>query len=124
MNLLYAIVFSFGMIDGGLMQYQPIDYTSIEIPFYTDIDCDIQYGPFFGVAKIHTDIYMKSIAKYVPFQNTYIIGGGVRVGNVEIGVTHACYHPMQPYQWSGDIITPHFEGGITNAYISLTLSNY
>lgn len=123
MKLLYSIILSAGIAQGSLWQYAPIKNTLIEEPIYATMSCDVQLGPFFGVAKIRADMFVEEIDNYSPWQNTYSVGCGVRIGFIEAGLIRTCYHPMQPYQWTGEQITPSFEGAVNDFYVSLKLSN-
>jgi hypothetical protein len=123
MNLLYAIAFSAGILNGAMAQYEPIIITEIDNPIYVDIDADVQYGPFFVTCNIRTDTWLLPEASFYPWQSTYEIGAGFRWKDLEVGLSHVCFHPMQPYQWLTYQVVPSWEGSVTTVYIKLTLTN-
>jgi len=122
MNILYAVILSAGIMQGGLVQYEPYEYDAVN-PVFTDISADIQWGYLFFTCGIRVDMWPSEGIYFDPYQNTYQIGGGVRLGMVELGVSHSCFHPMVAYQWDGYQVTPAWEGGYNTFYGKITLSN-
>jgi len=86
-----------GTYSGGFVQYQPLAYVDIGNPLFVNFGGDVQIGPVFMGGAIRTDFNMVSITNYSPFQNTYTFNAGLRFGPVEVGYTHTCYHPSDPY---------------------------
>jgi hypothetical protein len=123
MNLLYSLVMTVGLMNGGLVQYDPYVRTAIDNPVFCDIDIDCQLGPFFAAGGIRVDMWMNEPTNLFPFQNTYDISTGIRYGALELGVQHSCFHPTAPYMWDKYQIIPSWEGWETSLYAKLTLSN-
>jgi hypothetical protein len=123
MNLLYSLVMTAGLMNGGLVQYEPYVYTEINNPVFFDIDIDCQLGPLFVAGGIRVDMWMNELTNYCPYQNTYDISTGLRYGPLEIGLQHSCFHPSAPYMWMDYQIVPAWEGAETSFYARLKLTN-
>lgn len=124
MNILSAIVLSgfleVGAWNGGVVQYERPDYfeaSFFEYPIYTEMDINATLKPFTIESSIRCDMYMNGLTTYEPFQNTYTIGARFDFGNMRMGYSHTCFHPMQAYAFVRDTIMPRFEGYTNNIYI-------
>lgn len=128
MNILSAIVLSgfleVGAWSGGVVQYERPDYyeaSFFEYPIYTELAINATLNPITIESSIRCDMYNANHPlSFSPFQNTYSIGARLDFGNMRIGYSHICYHPMQAYSFIRDQIIPKYEGATDVAYIRLT----
>jgi len=122
MNLWYALILEASIwLNGGIMQYEPLDALYIDKPIAAQIGAELGYGPVFVHASVLTDMFVYDLADYWPFNNTYNAGAGLRYKGLEVGLEHSCYHPMVPFQWFPwqKAVVPAFEGSMSRLYVRL-----
>lgn len=123
MNLWWALILETSLFfNGGVVQYDPIDYVLFEEPITAMIQGEVGVGVFSLYGAVSTDMWMQYVDSLTPFNNQYTVGARLVLRNLTIGVEHSCYHPMIPYQWvnSRRQITPAFEGALDRVYVNLT----
>lgn len=121
-GLFMAFLLQIGTYSGALVQYERpgwFEYSPIQQPIYTELGMELETGPFFVQGRMRVDMYSDTLTNYSPFQNTYSIGGGLRLGPVEAGIRHTCFHPMSAYAfiYTQPQIVPRFEGGVNEIYL-------
>lgn len=110
---------------GGLVQYEPLSYTPFDNPVVLDIGAEIGYGSLHASAQVSTDCFVTGLTGMSQFMNTYTVAAGLKLGAVDIGIEHSCYHPAIPYQWlsSRSMIVPSFEGAYTALYVRVLIDS-
>jgi len=126
MSFWYVTVLSMSMwISGGAAQIEPFEVMAfVDNPFMSEVGVTIGYGPVYAGATILTGMYSsRSLLNYSPFDNTYVIRGGINLGFLDIGIEHECWHPMVAYQWlpSRSQVVPSYEGAGTRVYARIEL---
>ena len=134
MDFLSALVLSYalsvGATSGAFIQYEPLEYTPIGSPLFADMEAELSLGPLFVGGSFRCDFNMRELASYDPFQNTYRVGGGLRLKaspslTLELGYAHSCYHPFQSYgivrYLTGESLAiPRSEGASDEVYLSFS----
>ncbi len=115
-----------GINAGVIAQYDGHEITSdhFAYPVFSSLECDASLGALFVSGEVRTDMWYNNRTTFYPFNMTYRISGGLRLGAVEIGIDHACIHPIitwQDYTLGGPMfVTPRYEGAIDTFYIRLS----
>jgi hypothetical protein len=133
MDFLAALVLSYalsvGATSGAFIQYDNLSYNPIGSPLFADMEAELSLGPLFVGGSFRCDFNMRELASYEPFQNTYSVGGGLRLKastslTLELGYEHSCYHPFQSYgivrYLMGETLAiPMSEGASDEVYLTL-----
>lgn len=120
----WALVFEMSLwLNGGIAQYEPWDPILIEHPISTEILMTGGLGCFYLEGGVTVDMFMEKMTNFIPMNNTYLVRAGLDLGAVNLGIEHACYHPMIPYQWVPDRhqLVPSFEGWQTRVFARISV---
>jgi len=121
--ILLAASIEAGVMSGGIYNYMSPPkkaYDSARV-LYTSLDVQAKYGVFYIGGGITTYMSMQDITTYWPWQSDYRIGAGLKIGNMQIGYEHECYHPQYPYLMIfREQFTPKYEGGHDKIFIRIT----
>lgn len=108
----------------GLYTNPVPEILEIDGSFYTDLGVEATWGVFFAGGSIRTPVWhMAGEYTFWPTQAEYTVDAGMKWGNVRLGYTHTCYHPVVPnlgiIQWCGRQVTPAFEGAYDVIYLTI-----
>lgn len=119
----YALIASLGLMNGMLLQYEPAELDAIDMALYTDIGFELGYGPVFIHAAVNTQVLPDSITNFVPIENVYSLGAGLRLGPVELVYRHTCFHPQLPWSFLPErgVLVPNYEGAYDTVFVKIKL---
>jgi hypothetical protein len=124
MNVWWALLFDVSLwLNGGIIQYQPLDAVMFEEPLAVSIGMEFGVGPAYVYGSVGTDMFALEITSMSQFMNTYTVGLAIELGPFTWGFEHSCYHPAVPYQWvpARQNVVPAFEGSMDRLYIKVRL---
>jgi hypothetical protein len=90
-----------------------------DLPCYATLEFKAEAGPVFLGGSVRTDMFPADPPYFDPFQMTFMIDGGLKVGGLTLAMRHTCYHPMKTYRWAyaSDQIVPRYEGWTEEVYL-------
>jgi len=115
-----------GWLPGNEWIIHTTRYTGQGLDFYATMKAEVVLevlNPFlfFVGGSMQVDmsaLTYEGLPSFSPSEMYYGLNAGIRLGGLEIGFRHFCYHPVMPFlalDGSGDVM---FEGGYNQLYIS------
>ena len=124
MNFWWALLFEVSCwVNGGIIQYEPLDSVMFDKPLAVSIGAEFGYGPVSVYGGVATDMFAVSAFSFSQFFTTYPVGLKIEVGAFVLGFEHSCFHPNVPYQWipARKNVVPAFEGSMDRIYLKVKL---
>jgi hypothetical protein len=108
-------------LKGGYMPIDKLDLNNAhgycEADFFTDLSVRlILFNLFFVDGEMACNFTLKSgNANFTPYFMNFQVGGGIKIGGLEAGYRHACYHPVLNFSSNNCSLNG---GGFDEFYIS------
>jgi hypothetical protein len=124
--LILSAFIQLGMMDGVATLYDSPLFNTIEYnPMYATLGVEGDIGHIFVKGSIRNVFLPFNQGNgFVPQQDVYQLGAGIRYKLFEIGWVHTCYHPVVPYmEYYGFIVKPGTEGGSDDFYVRFNIGD-
>lgn len=107
-----------GFCNGTVYDFDNMQGSPPSPPLYTTLSVDAQAGPFFVTGLTETVYFLDEFGGR-PFDATYSVGAGLRFGNIELGWSHFCVHPVEIC--GGPVFYQRFAGEADRVYLRASI---